>query len=73
MILDFSFWLLSLSVLCGVIWLADSKFFKPARVRQQGLSISGNQPSLVEPIVVEYARSFFPVLLIVFVLRSFLF
>ncbi len=73
MILDFSFWLLLLSVVCGVIWLIDSKFYKPARVRRQALDASGNAASAPEPILVEYARSFFPVLLIVFLLRSFLF
>src|SRR5689334_2607244 len=73
MILDFSFWLLLLSVICGVIWFIDSRFYKPSRVRRQGLDASGNTPPVPEPIVVEYARSFFPVLLIVFLLRSFLF
>ena len=73
MILDFSFWLLLLSVISGVIWGIDSFFFKPARIRQQGLTAGANAAAVPEPIVVEYARSFFPVLLIVFLLRSFLF
>lgn len=71
MILDFSFWLLVLSVLSGIIWLVDSLFFKPQRMRQQALKTNGEV--VQEPLVVEYARSFFPVLLIVFLLRSFLF
>jgi len=73
MILDFSFWLFALSALSGIIWLIDSWFFKPARLRQQGLGTSASPAALPEPIIVEYARSFFPVLLIVFLLRSFLF
>lgn len=73
MILDFSFWLLLLSVVCGVIWLVDSFVFKPRRTGKLVTDISGNPASAPEPIVVEYARSFFPVLLIVFLLRSFLF
>lgn len=44
----------------GIYWLIDALFF--ARKR------SGD-----EPILVEYARSFFPVLFIVLILRSFLF
>jgi len=73
MILDFSFWLFLLCAISGVIWLVDSKFFKPARIRQQSLTTTGSSAPVQEPVVVEYARSFFPVLLIVFVLRSFLF
>ncbi len=39
----------------------------------QGLQYSARvADSAAEPVVVEYARSFFPVLLVVFVLRSFL-
>lgn len=71
MILDFSFWLFLLSVVSGIIWVVDTVFFKPGRKRQQALKASGE--AIQEPIIVEYARSFFPVLLIVFVLRSFLF
>ena len=44
----------------GIFWLIDSLFFAPKRTGD-------------EPILVEYARSFFPVLFIVLVLRSFLF
>jgi len=73
MILDFSFWLFLLSVICGVVWVIDSKLYKPARVRRHGLDTAANSTAVPEPIVVEYARSFFPVLLIVFLLRSFLF
>ncbi len=73
MTLDFSFWLLLLSVICGVVWAVDSKFFKPRRVRQHALDAGGNVVSVPEPLAVEYARSFFPVLMIVFLLRAFLF
>jgi signal peptidase I len=48
-------------VVTGVIWLADHLFLKPKRL-----------PDQKEPVLVEYARSFFPVILAVFLLRSFL-
>ena len=44
----------------GVIWAADALFFKKRR-----------EDGAVEPPNIEYSRSFFPVLLIVFVIRSF--
>src|SRR5690606_25884179 len=37
------------------------------------LPISGEGAAVREPVVVEYAKSFFPVLLLVLLLRSFLF
>jgi signal peptidase I len=61
MILDFSLLLVVLLAVSGVIWAIDILFFKarrPAGVR--------------EPLPVEYARSFFPIILIVLLVRSFL-
>jgi len=60
--LDFSLILVLATALAGVIWAVDAALF--ARRRAEGA---------VEPTVVEYARSFFPVLLLVLVVRSFLF
>ena len=51
----------------GLIWLIDAVFFAPKRkaaVRSDAAQV---------PLITEYAQSFFPVLLIVLVLRSFLF
>lgn len=59
---DFSLILVLLALLTGVIWGADRMFF--AATRPAGA---------VEPIIVEYARSFFPIILVVLVVRSFLF
>ena len=59
--MTFALILFSLLVLTGVIWLLD-RFMLRSR-RPAGVS---------EPWWVEYAKSFFPVILIVFVLRSFL-
>ena len=56
------------TIVTGVICLIDWLFFARARkARQRGQS----EPKL--PMIIDYARSFFPVLLIVFLLRSFLF
>ncbi|MCP4391753.1 MAG: signal peptidase I [Gammaproteobacteria bacterium] len=62
---DFELLLLILTVISGVIWLADVLLF--ARVRQA--SKARKVPK--EPIVIEYSRAFFPVLAIVLVLRAF--
>ncbi len=45
----------------GIIWLLDSLFWKPQRAQDQK-----------EPIMVEYARSFFPIILVVLIIRSFI-
>ncbi|MDT8429462.1 MAG: signal peptidase I [Pseudomonadales bacterium] len=62
--IDFSLVLVILVAVCGLIWLFDTLFL--ARERKT------DKASVTEPVVVEYAKSFFPVLLIVLVLRSFL-
>ena len=68
--IDFALVLVVLTTLAGLIWLADSLLFKQRRM-DRGVQKSIQQPR--EPIMVEYARSLFPVLLIVLVFRSFLF
>jgi signal peptidase I len=65
---DFALIIVVLTALTGVISAIDALFFKRARVAAVA---RGRQ--VKEPIVVEYARSFFPILLIVLVIRSFLF
>ena len=70
MVFDFSFFLVVLTFVTGAIWAADHWVFRPARVQ----TAQGDQAAAAaEPIVVEYARSFFPIILIVLVIRSFLF
>src|SRR5579883_2478347 len=64
---DFERILFYATLITGVIALLDILVFAPLRKRK-GAASSGTLP-----IIVEYARSFFPVLLIVFLLRSFLF
>jgi signal peptidase I len=67
LVYDFSFVLVSATVVTGLIWAVDHWFFRPRRLAEA----AGEVPP--EPVVVEYARSFFPIILIVLVIRSFLF
>ena len=69
---DFSFMLVVVGAVSGAIWGLDQAFF--ARRRRQAAAAAGTPAERVrEPIAVEYARSFFPVILLVLVIRSFLF
>jgi len=77
--LDFPLILFVLVVASGAIWLLDSLVL--AARRQAAFEASTGQAGASavaavrapEPVVVEYAKSFFPVLFVVFVLRSFLY
>lgn len=60
---DFELLLTLIVVVSGIIWLLDSLFFAGKRQAAQQKN----------PALVEYAKSFFPVLLLVLLLRSFLF
>lgn len=66
--LDFALIIVVLTALAGVIWAFDVLVLRSARIAK---AARGEQ--VKEPIPVEYAKSFFPVLLIVLVIRSFLF
>jgi signal peptidase I len=81
--IDFSLVLLVLVVVSGVIALLDRQLREKDRRAAADRLRSAQQPHSEalqvaiaeaerEPVVVEYAKSFFPVLLIVLVLRSFL-
>ena len=64
---DFEFLLLILTLVTGLLWLADVLLF--ARLRRQ----SATSKIKKEPLVFEYSRAFFPVLIAVLVLRAFLY
>lgn len=72
--------ILTLAVaISGVIWAIDAVAFAPRRrlaaeaaAEAQGEARGDKPVEVPEPLLVEYARSFFPVLLVVLVLRSFL-
>jgi signal peptidase I len=68
--IDFAFVLVVLTTLAGVVWLVDSLLF---RQRRMDRAVQDRIEKPREPVIVEYARSLFPVLLIVLVFRSFLF
>jgi signal peptidase I len=68
LVLDFSFWLVVATLVTGLVWAADSWVLRPRRLSR---AAAGSLPG--EPVIVEYARSFFPIILIVLVIRSFLF
>src|SRR6202790_4608703 len=69
---DFSLMLVVVGAVSGLIWGLDQAFF--ARRRSVAAAAAGTAPERVrEPLAVEYARSFFPVILLVLVIRSFLF
>ncbi len=77
---DFPTLLVLASLITGGIWLLDAFFFAPRRrLRAQpapeGASVEEGtlgEPAVKEPLLVEYAKSFFPVIVIVLILRSFL-
>lgn len=73
MIFDFSALLVLLTVVSGLIWALDAWYLAPRR--REALALEGLDPETAEdktPLLVDYARSFFPVFLIVLLLRSFL-
>jgi len=79
---DFALLLVVLTAVTGVVWLFDHLFLLRGRKsRAQALALADGseaerqqraQGALREPVIVEYARSFFPVLLLILGFRSFL-
>jgi signal peptidase I len=68
LVFDFSFWLVVATLVTGLVWAVDSWVFRPRRLAR---AAAGALPD--EPVLVEYARSFFPIILVVLLIRSFLF
>lgn len=60
-IISFALFMLLLLVLTGLLWLLDILVLRKRRPH-----------GAPEPIAIEYAKSFFPVILVVFLIRSFL-
>lgn len=80
--LDFPTIMVIATFVTGIIWLIDERVWRPKRttkIDEIKQSYAGADKEEViaraekEPIIVEYAKSFFPVILIVLILRSFLF
>src|SRR6478672_6420603 len=57
---DFAAVLLLAAIITGLIWLYDAKFARRRRMAD-----------VPEPVVVDMARAFFPVIVVVFLIRSF--
>src|SRR5690554_8048082 len=73
--IDFPLVLVVLTFVTGVIWLADKLVLKKRRQAASGSGGDAGQRSAdesAEPWLVDISRSFFPVLAVVLVLRSFL-
>lgn len=65
MVFDFALILSIATLFTGLVWLIDVLVLRPRRVAVDG--------SANEPVLVEYCRTFFPVILVVLLVRSFLF
>ncbi len=77
----FSLFMIVLLLITGGIWLVDKLFWEKGRqplpekkvnTASKADIVEDNKPTTNEPVLVEYAKSFFPVILIVFVIRSFI-
>ncbi len=70
---DFALFLVLATAITGFIWLVDILWFAPKRPPlSSDNETTAEQGETTEPIIVEYSKAFFPVLLIVLLLRSFL-
>jgi signal peptidase I len=67
---DFSLLLVLLTGLTGLIWLLDTLLLRRRRM-DRAVQKEAQLPR--DPVVVEYSKSLFPILLIVLLFRSFLF
>jgi len=80
MSMDFQTGMVILLAVSGVIWLIDRVVAAPrrrdavARLTSAGEKVDDKQlqSAAKEPLIVEYARTFFPIILIVLVLRAFI-
>ncbi len=76
--MDFALIMFIALLATGLIWAADHFIWAPVRGRTAAALQKAGEPEAVvtkvrhEPLIVEYARAFFPVILFVFLLRSFL-
>ena len=77
MSINFPLILVLATAFTGIVWLMDYLVFRPKRLSRVAatgtIEEESRQAMLKESIIVEYSISFFPVLAIVLVLRSFLF
>lgn len=70
---DFSAFLVLATFITGVIWVYDIAMLKRARNQANQDLPPDSEQYRREPIIIEYSRSLFPVILLVLILRSFLY
>lgn len=70
--LDFSFVLVAGAAFCGLVWLLDKFVLAPARRALAQQCGKPESDAAIVPTTTEYAISFFPVIAVVLVIRSFL-
>ncbi|MGA8707416.1 MAG: signal peptidase I [Steroidobacteraceae bacterium] len=70
--LDFSLVLVVVVVAAGTVWLLDHLLFAPVR-RRRAAAAARDPAAVPVPVTVDYARSFFPVAVVVLLVRSFVF
>jgi len=74
--IDFSAIMVIATFLTGIIWVYDSLFLAPKRKTSDAEVIKTKGgveiEAIKEPLIVEYSKAFFPVILAVLLLRSFL-
>jgi signal peptidase I len=68
---DFALILVVATGVTGIVWAFDALWLQ--RRRLAAAAATGPGTTVAEPVLVEYSRSFFPVLLLVLLVRSFLF
>ena len=80
--MNFELILVLATLVSGLIWLIDRLAFRPRRLARLGAEarqlgqeagIDSKAANDSEPLLVDYAKSLFPILLVVLVIRSFLF
>lgn len=69
---DFSLVLIVITALSGIAWAVDHLVLRPRR--EAAAQAAGRDPASIElPGTVDYARSFFPIMAVLLVVRSFLY
>src|SRR5215472_2450697 len=70
---DFEALLTLATAVTGIVWLVDALWFAKRRQAAAPSGDDGTAPAKPrDPVVVDYSKSFFPVILLVLLLRSFL-
>lgn len=69
--MDFSFWLTVVTLFCGVVYAMDKFFLEKRRFAKHGFDPKIHEKKPKEPFIIDTSKSFFSVLLLVLVVRSF--